>query len=88
MVFEWAADKAKEEERRLRRGGERRMNSAQGRSDANDYLEKRREERSWRARNATGIPTGRDGSEHFNCGRWTWKRRGRPILLASLGTAG
>ena len=43
-----------------------RMNSAQGRSDANDYLEKRRE----LERNATGIPIGRrEGSEHFNCGR-------------------
>ena len=56
--MEWAADKAKKGERERERGGRRRMNSAQGRSDANDYLEKRRE-RSKRTGNATGISTGK-----------------------------
>ena len=59
------------------------MNSAQGRSDANDYLEKRRE----LERNATGIPTGRaasisivdeEGRVDSGHGR---EEGGRPILL-------
>ena len=57
------------------------MNSAQGRSDANDYLEKRRTPPPPPlppAENATGIPTGKRGREggrmgkHFNCGAFKW----------------
>ena len=64
MVFEWAADKGRKEGG----GGERRMNSAQGRSDANDYLEKRREGSGLtELRMPPEFQPGEMGSGHFNC---------------------
>lgn len=54
----WSGRQIKQRRERERKRGRRRMNSAQGRSDANDYLEKRRE-RSKRTGNATGISTGK-----------------------------